>query len=269
MLGQPATDLSPYIRGYSGYREQTASFESRLEVPTGEVVLIISFGAGYALEGPWSGDQGTVQLQSFVGGIHDGPATVQATGLQHCLQVDFTPLGAYRFFRQPMHALANRVIALDDLLETEGRSLPERLFNLPGWEARFAAIDQLIRQRLALDDNLCPATAWAWREIERLRGQLSAGQLAEEIGWSHKHLVARFRDQVGLPPKRLARIVRFREVVRHLDEAVERPAWGDLAHDFGYFDQAHFNREFRALSGLTPGDYWRRLLPNHGGVIGD
>ncbi len=76
-------------------------------------------------------------------------------------------------------------------------------------------------------------------------------KLAREVGWSHKHLIAKFRQQVGLPPKTAARLVRFNGVWRHLDE--DRPLdWGLVAAETGYADQAHLVREFRRFTGTTP-----------------
>jgi transcriptional regulator GlxA family with amidase domain len=76
-------------------------------------------------------------------------------------------------------------------------------------------------------------------------------QLAEEVGWSHKRLIARFRHQLGLRPKTAARLVRFNGVWRRLDE--DRPLdWGLVAAEVGYADQAHLAREFRQFTGTTP-----------------
>jgi methylphosphotriester-DNA--protein-cysteine methyltransferase len=66
-----------------------------------------------------------------------------------------------------------------------------------------------------------------------------------------KHLITRFRQQVGLRPKTAARLVRFDEVSRRLDR--HRPLdWGQLAADVGYADQAHLIRDFREFTGSTP-----------------
>jgi AraC-like DNA-binding protein len=79
--------------------------------------------------------------------------------------------------------------------------------------------------------------------------------LAAEVGWSRKHLAARFHEQVGLAPKALARVIRFRRALRLLD-APGAPR-SDVALRCGYYDQAHFNRDFRAFTGTTPGAWLR------------
>jgi AraC-like DNA-binding protein len=98
-------------------------------------------------------------------------------------------------------------------------------------------------------------------------GLVPVKEIAAEVGWSRKHLLLQFRDHVGLPPKTLARIIRFNRTLRCL-EGIEAPHWAEIAHACGYYDQAHFNRDFRAFAGTTPGDYLRRRIAE-GGVVGD
>ena len=89
------------------------------------------------------------------------------------------------------------------------------------------------------------------RRLAATGGAVPIGELAREVGWSHKHLIARFRQQVGLAPKTAARLLCFNAVWRHLDEG--RPLdWGLVAAETGYADQAHLVREFRQFTGTTP-----------------
>lgn len=82
-------------------------------------------------------------------------------------------------------------------------------------------------------------------------GTARIGELAREVGWSHKHLITRFTQQVGLAPKAVARLVRFDRVLRAL-ERPGAPGWERIAAEAGYADQPHLVREFRAFTGLTP-----------------
>ena len=82
------------------------------------------------------------------------------------------------------------------------------------------------------------------------------GALAEAIGCSRKHLVSQFRAQVGLPPKSVARILRFERAEKLLSRSGARPL--EVALACGYFDQSHLIRDFRELAGATPGGRERR-----------
>ncbi|WP_442939676.1 helix-turn-helix domain-containing protein [Nocardia sp. CY41] len=89
-------------------------------------------------------------------------------------------------------------------------------------------------------------------------GVVPIRQIAEGVGWSHKHLIAKFTEQIGLPPKIAARIIRFDRARRQLCEQ-PRSILRRVAADCGYSDQSHFNRDFRTFSGLTPSEYQARL----------
>jgi transcriptional regulator GlxA family with amidase domain len=94
--------------------------------------------------------------------------------------------------------------------------------------------------------------AWAWRQLEQSHGSVAIGVLAEEIGWSRRHFVDRFRDHVGLAPKPSARVLRFARASALLTSG-RRPV-GEVAARCGYADQSHLVRECRRLAGCTPSE---------------
>jgi transcriptional regulator GlxA family with amidase domain len=102
--------------------------------------------------------------------------------------------------------------------------------------------------------------SWAWRRLVRSAGAVPIGSLARDVGWSHKHLIRRFMQQVGLTPKTAARLLRFEHVWRGLSDAT--PAhWDRIAADGGYADQSHLIRDFREFTGATPADFFARSIP--------
>jgi len=150
-----------------------------------------------------------------------------------------------------MSELTGRIVALRDLLPVEDLALTERLSAAHDWETRLDLVEDLLARRM-LGARLDSARVdWAVAQIESRGGILGVGSLARELGYSHKHLISLFRDQVGIPPKLLARLVRF-ERVRRTAGADARIAWTELALGHGYCDQAHLAREVKQLTGLTP-----------------
>ena len=96
---------------------------------------------------------------------------------------------------------------------------------------------------------------------------IEPGDLSVAAGVSSTHLAQRFKELIGVTPKRLARTYRFAATVFAINPAGPID-WGDLAGGAGYFDQAHFGHEFRAFTGLTPTRYVevrRRFLREHPG----
>lgn len=267
---KPDPRLRTYIQSYQGYSERTTGLMRRLKPPSTTVVLIIGLGSALSVIDPR--DQGlndaAADYTSFVAGLKDSYVLIEARGIwQAGIQVNFTPLGAYQFLHLPMHQLANRVIALDDLLGLGARRLVERLRETPSWEARFALLDAFISTRLAEGRAPTAGITWAWHTLHKANGCLGIGALAAELGWSQKHLITQFHEQIGLPPKTLARILRFAHALRHLEHS-NGVRWSEIALDCGYYDQAHFNRDFRAFTGRAPADFLARRLPD-GGISGD
>ena len=281
LLREPHPSLRAHVRGrYEGFFESEASFARRLEVPFPGVVLIVNFGAAWGMVDRDHPTRPPEKRDSFVAGLHDGYSLVESTGVSCCVQVNLTPLGARRLFGLPMHELANRTVALEDALGPAARPLAERLGELrrrarsawPAessvWESRFALLDSFLAARLARGLEPSSAVAFAWERLAEKAGLVEIGALAAELGWSRKRLIAEFRDDIGLPPKTLARIFRFHRAVERLAGA-EGARFAELAHECGYYDQAHFNRDFREFAGSTPGEFLRRRLPDGGGVVGD
>jgi AraC-like DNA-binding protein len=167
------------------------------------------------------------------------------------LQVDLTPLGARRLVGMPMSELANRTVPIDDVFGRFGSELVQRVGEAPDWPARFALIDAAIRARLADTAPVDAEIEWSLRRITDSGGAATISELAAELGWSHRRLIARYRDAVGLPPKLVARIVRFERLAALVarDPAVD---WAGAALRCGYFDQAHLAREVRELADVTP-----------------
>jgi AraC-like DNA-binding protein len=207
-----------------------------------------------------------VEHQSFVAGLQDAPVISKNTGVSAGLQVNLTPIGAYLLFGRPMHEIANNIVSLDHVLGAAGPLLVEALHDARTWEERFDILDRVIAARLARARPASPVVAWTARAIHASGGNVSITGLAERAGWSRKHLVARFREHVGLPPKTFARITRFARAMR-LVRSGQDLRWIDVAHACGYYDQAHFIRDFSEFAGVSPTRFLDLRLPS-GAVLG-
>lgn len=255
-------DADPDLRGpvgtLVGFVEAPRSPVRRRELPSAEVPLIFGFGAPYRVTAP-EGTHGAVEpREGFVAGLHDTYAVTETTGPAACIQVNLTPLGAHRLLRLPMGDLAGRVVGLADLFGAEAPRISERLHDARGWDERFSVVQAFLRARLDAAPPACPTVAHALRRLRETAGTLDVRSLAAEVGWSRKHLAARFHEQVGIAPKALARVLRFRRALRRLEAGRPGVRWSEVALDCGYYDQAHLNRDFRAFTGASPGEYLRR-----------
>jgi AraC-like DNA-binding protein len=256
---------SALIRPYEGYVDRrTHAFDRHL--PIAHVPVIIGFGAPMRIRGDGAPDGSGDAHTTFVAGLYESPTVGETVGQGMGVQVDFAPIAAHQFFGVPMHQLANRVVELDDVFGTEARTLVEQLQLAPTWTRRFELIDAFILPRMAVSRAASPGLVWAWRRLNETHGNVSIGALAAELGCSRKHLIEKFREQVGLPPKAVARVMRFNRSLALMRRAQDS-RWVDIAYRAGYYDQAHMIRDFREFAGATPTEFARATAVEAGTAL--
>lgn len=173
----------------------------------------------------------------------------------YLLSVRLRPLGAYRVFGLPMRALAQDVIELDDVLGDGVNRVHARLAATPDAGAQFAILCEFVRRRLAASRIALHADAqMATRALAQSHGAERIETLCRSLGVSRKHLRDLFNEHIGLTPKAYARMFRFRRIVDLLQNA-KACDLSSVAMSCGYYDQSHFNREFREFAGMTPSEY--------------
>ncbi|MDQ3560012.1 MAG: AraC family transcriptional regulator [Pseudomonadota bacterium] len=249
-----APALADAVTGISGYRELAPGHYRQRQPASLVAPIVISFGTPFGIglgRAPGHNDR----YGTFAAGLSDRPVIIDSFGMSHCLQIDFTPAGARRFFCLPMSELANRLAPLDDLLGSQAVEFRDRLGEMTAWRDRFALVETLINARLEASMPAWPGVSWAFRKLLETRGEMRIGTLAERLDCSRKHLIGKFHEEIGLRPKTVARIIRFSHALTIARSGAEG-GWADVAAACGYADQAHLSREFRELAGETP-SAWR------------
>ena len=259
----------PRLRGiahrYCGFEHRTGGrVVRRREVAQDQVTIILGFGPPMLVGGP---TLEPAEHHSFVAALTDTYAVTEH-GALHGIQIDLSPLGAHMLFGMAMHELSGElVVALEDVLD-DAPELVERLYEAPGWDARFALLDRYIGARAEAARPPSPDAAYAWARLSETGGRLRIGALARELGCSRRHLTARFAEQIGPPPKTTARLLRFQRALQRLGRD-DGSRIAEIAQDCGYYDQAHLNRDFRELSGATPREVVASMLPEGFGIAAD
>ena len=242
-------DLAGLVEG-AWYFEGVLTRLRERHFPVGTVELIVQLGPVY---GHVQGARVEPFPATCLSGLLLRPDVVQAPpGPVAVLGVRLHPAGAFALLGRPLHELTGCTVDLGDVMPGAADRLAERCHAATSPGGRLGAAVEWLREHLrpaALD----PAVAWAVERIELRAGAVSIRELISRTGWSRTRLTTVFREQVGVTPKVLARIRRFRK-------ALEMVSRGDapvahIALACGYYDQPHLNREFRELSGYTPGAY--------------
>lgn len=242
-----------------GYQHSRAQFASWLEPARPQLTLMIDLDGSLDADGQRLPD-------AWISGLDDRPTVVGFGDTYGAIDLKLTPLGAYTLTGLPLSELAGACVPVADVFGPDGAELAARVRESDDWDERFDLLETFLVRRVAGGPRPDPAVAWAFERLRATEGAARVEALACELGCSRRYLRDGFLRQVGLPPKTVARLLRFHAVRERVTRAPRR--WADIAHAVGYADQSHLNREFRELAGTTPSDFVRRLIPE-GGVVGD
>ena len=166
------------------------------------------------------------------------------------IETCLAPLGAYTLFGPAVADVGESIVGLEELVGADARLLDERIQSAPTWSERARQLDAFLLDRWARGPQPSSEVSEAWDLLVQSGGTSTIAEIAREVGWSHKHLITKFKQQVGVAPRLAARLLRLSRVWRHIKTG---QSWARIAAESGYADQSHLVREFRQFTGTTPG----------------
>ena len=251
----PAIPLDTLVETMFYFRGYCPEHEIERIVPDGSINLVIE------LDGQTRHvvDNGTLkpvstQTRAWLSGVHINYISITALQDSELLAVRFFPGGAYPFVHRSIGDLADRVEPAAAWFGSGVLSLRERICKLPDAEAKLIAVEQWLTDHFRTDLMAPDGIRVALQKIQANPTVSQLNGLAEASGYSQKQFIHLFRRHVGVSPKLFQRILRFSQVLPQLQNE-EHVNWAELGVDCGYYDQAHFIRDFRSFSGYNPQDY--------------
>lgn len=192
----------------------------------------------------------------WVSGMRRDFLSIENVGMSPVFVLRFRPGMVHPFLQLPISALTGQVVDADLILGKDWLDVREMLWAAPSPEAKFACMEAFLLRLLRQGANISPVVAWA---VRRLCAQPHIARIADVVkktGYSHKHFLKLFNEQVGLPPKQFLQILKFQQAIQLLEKQTD-VEWSHFALDCGYYDQAHFINDFRRFSGFAPEAYLR------------
>lgn len=246
----PCDILKPFVKSF--VITETSEASSYKILPGTSIVM----GFQYSGKLSYTENGTTVGLStSGITGLRDTFRIFSNSANTHTVLVMFSETGASMFFKQPMHEIFGSSVALDDLImHSQMDVIAEQLHEAKTDLERINRIEKFLLSRIghkAQDELICMAVAF----IRQQRGDIKIAALAEKLNISQSRFEKRFRKIVGASPKKFASIVRFNSIISDTttaDSLVERGL------DAGYFDQAHFIRDFKSFTGETPEKFLKK-----------
>ncbi|MBL8553817.1 MAG: AraC family transcriptional regulator [Phenylobacterium sp.] len=232
--------LAPYVHCLWVF-EGPATGEAQRIAPDGRSELIFHWRTPYLerVGGDWRPQPGML----FAGQL-TRPLHLLAREPAGVVGVRFRTSGAPAYLRSHANPFTDKRIAIGD---------PPDLGGAPDEAARLALVAAHVEARIdaRFHDRAIAVVVARLRESD---GRLSQAELCETARLSPRVLQRRFVNAVGVPPRMLASIVRFRRVFEAL-EAPKVASWTDAAQAAGYFDHPKMARDFRRFLGCTPGEF--------------
>ncbi len=192
--------------------------------------------------------------KAWISGERTRYIVIGAARNQSMVGVRFRPGGAYPFFRFPISELSESVTELDLIWGRLVDEIRDQLSVIESPEARLLYLESILLRQVQRTLEPNRLISFAVNQLQHSPQFLAIRDLATMVGISQKHLITQFEKVVGLRPKSFARVCKFQKVI-NLIEQENQIEWSAIASDCGYYDQAHFIKEFQAFSGLNPSDY--------------
>lgn len=240
----PCDALKPFIKTFTIIESELGMVNKILP----EASLVMAFRFNGSIRYTQHRETGILP-RAIITGIRKYPRIMDYAKKTSVLLIKFNTGGATAFFRDPMHELFEASIPLDDLLpKTELTQVEEQLAEAPDHAARISIAERFLLSKLrpASNDILIN---YAIAKITSSHGTIHIRELLADLPISRDPFEKRFRRLVGTSPKQYASLIRMRHVI---DSYTSIHSLTDTAHGAGYFDQAHFIKDFKVFTGETP-----------------
>jgi AraC-like DNA-binding protein len=251
---EPSAELADFVKCYwnlEGSRENTPSRNTI--VPDGTMKLIFHYADTYRHHPP-SG-QSLVLPKCFLIGQLTRPYVVEPLGVTGSFVVRFHPNGFLPFATIPIKEMENTAVPLEELFGAEGAAIGEAILQASSTADRIRLIEAFLLNRLANQQTVDHVVKSTVKIIFDTKGQFKVHELSQQTNINRRQLTRKFSSVIGLSPKQLAKTIRIQAALKSL-LGKKVNSLTDLAYENEYFDQAHFIKEFKEFTGITPKDFY-------------
>lgn len=213
-----------------------------LVVPTGSVSIV------------FERNEKTERVRGKVVGPTTASYKIPYVGHGEARGITFHPAGFYVFFQKPLSDLRGKVVSFVDLFGEGARALEAKLENVT-FEQSNAIVSSFLEELRSRDyEAEYDRVVEFLRSLRQRQHEAKLSEIRDEFGENERQVQRLFLKYVGLSPKQIVRIIRFQATLELLNKK-NIPNWAQIALDLGYYDQAHFNKEFRRITGKRPSDF--------------
>lgn len=196
--------------------------------------------------------------QARIYGVQQGRFVRQLDGRDQVFGIKFKPGGFYPFYQRPVATLLDQTMDVAACLGATGTDLASQLLACAGFETLCRVADTFLLQHLPAEDPQVAHVNRLLAHIAQASHIVAVADVLDISGLNLRGLQRLFQKYVGISPKWVIQRYRLHEAIAQV-QAGKTLSWSALALALGYFDQAHFGRDFRQLVGMAPGEYEKSL----------
>lgn len=225
--------------------------DMKLVVPNGNIKLTVSYQNGIiaAVNGnTFTSKEHDITLTGMI----DVPVIldVDEDVATETIGIEFSPQGAYRFFHFTLNEVQNKIYSLSDVLGEIGKQLVEQMNNTTLPQQKIVVLQQFLLNQLSLQ-NEDLIFEYCIEKILSSKGRITIKELEKKTGYSSRWLNMKFNDKLGVSPKNLCSIIRFKQYYSAFIGGNEKSFFRKDFYEF-YYDQSHFIKDFKRFTGLPP-----------------
>lgn len=200
--------------------------------------------------------------RSSIIGVMRGKFSRTLKGRGWAFGIKFKPGAFYPFLKSPVSRLTDRSLDLRAVFGMDGVRFEEEMRRCEGEGAMIELADSFLRERLPERDEHVALVNQIIGRIIADRAITKVDDVARLFDLTPRSLQRLFSHYVGVSPKWVIKRYRLHDAAERLASG-DVPDWPQLALDLGYFDQAHFINDFKAIVGKAPAEYAKNSGCNH------
>ena len=250
--------LLPFVKCFWSLESEVAPVpEKQRIVPDGCMEMIFHYGDLYRQYQP--DGLFIIQPRCFVFGQITSPLEIEPTGFSGIIAARFHPDGFAPFLSFPINEMENKAVALEKIFGAEAADFENNVLSASSNEERIKLIESFLINKLSLPEAADRIAKSSVEILLNYNGQVSVDELAEQLNINRRQLERKFSSAIGLSPKQLSKVIRLQATLKMLQQK-QFTSLTSLAYESGYYDQAHFIKDFKEFTGMSPKQFYSDSL---------
>lgn len=262
----PSQELQPFVKCFWSLDDDEKKVPVKQRVlPDGCMEMIFHYGDLYRQY--FEDGSSIIQPRSFVFGQITRYIEIAPTGISGIFSARFLPDGISPFLKMPVTQLENKAVSLKDIFNEDGNILEEKVLNATNNDDRIRQIETFLLSKLTEQNTIDAITKSCVDIILQSQGQIGITTLAGKMNIHRRNMERKFTSVIGISPKQLAKVARLQATLKMLGQK-KFTNLTEIAYENGYFDQAHFIKDFKEFTGINPKSFFTEGLTLSGLFVG-